>query len=364
MAEVVRGHRSARLVAVTLVAVLVLASCGSSSTGSSIDSGVSTAPAAASPDTTPATDPTSTRPDPTSPDAAATTTAPAARPTTAKPAPTTAAPASATSKPAPQRPPLEEYPIDWMSVVVAASTADRPAWLAAVTEDEEVRRQLVDLASQPLELVGSCEFLVGGQSCRMRRADGTEWEISYVAGSAGEGISGVQRIVADPCVAGKIAGDLGAGVTVIEGLCLDGWAYVTTNELGDSQFIARYDGSRWTNYVAFPTPMCRSEIVAAGAPLSIVDRVRWQCQGAAGGERPTVSWDGEWRPATERTVRLGQYGRQVEWLQDALVLRGYSLDVDGYFGYGTEAAVRQFQRDRGLLVDGIAGDEVWGAIGE
>jgi hypothetical protein len=345
-----------------------VASCGSSTSSSSADAEVASVPSAA---TAPATDPAV--PDPTSEqttstpaDAATSSTDPAAVDVTPDQATKRTGPSTspAATSPTAKRPPLETYPIDWMNLIVAASTAGRPGWLDAVTGDAAVRRQLVDLASMPLKLVGTCEFLVGGQSCTLRRADGTEWAVSYVAGSAGEAIDGVQRLVADPCDPAKIATDLGDGVTVVDGLCLDGWAYVTYNELGDSELIARHDGSRWTSYVAFPTPMCRSEIVAAGAPSAIVDRVLWQCQGDSGGERSTVAWDGEWRPATQRTVRLGQYGQQVEWLQDALVLRGYSLDVDGYFGYGTEAAVRQFQRDRGLLVDGIAGDEVWGAIGE
>lgn len=77
------------------------------------------------------------------------------------------------------------------------------------------------------------------------------------------------------------------------------------------------------------------------------------------------AWDGVWRPAPEgRTIRLGQFGRQVERLQDALVARGYEIEVDGYFGYATQLVVRQFQIDRGLPVTGVASDEVWDLIGE
>ncbi len=84
------------------------------------------------------------------------------------------------------------------------------------------------------------------------------------------------------------------------------------------------------------------------------------------GEAPVVDWDGEYRPTSSpgRVVRLGEFGRQVELLQQALDERGYDVDVDGYFGRGTEAAVRQFQRDRALPVTGVASDDVWDEFDE
>ncbi len=88
--------------------------------------------------------------------------------------------------------------------------------------------------------------------------------------------------------------------------------------------------------------------------------------GAPSGEAPIVAWDGEYRAKTSpgRVVQLGHFGQQVESLQQALDQRGYDVDVDGFFGRGTESAVRQFQRDRGLPVTGIATDDVWNEFGE
>lgn len=45
----------------------------------------------------------------------------------------------------------------------------------------------------------------------------------------------------------------------------------------------------------------------------------------------------------------------VEWLQAALVLLGYILDVDGSFGPETYRIVTKFQGDKKLTVDGLAG---------
>ena len=62
------------------------------------------------------------------------------------------------------------------------------------------------------------------------------------------------------------------------------------------------------------------------------------------------------------TLRKGSTGDAVKQLQTLLKQRGYSLGswgVDGDFGKATEAAVKQFQRDWGLEVDGIAGPQTW-----
>lgn len=56
------------------------------------------------------------------------------------------------------------------------------------------------------------------------------------------------------------------------------------------------------------------------------------------------------------TLRRGYYGAPVTRLQQALKDQGYYTGVvDGYFGEGTESAVRAFQRVKGLNVDGAAG---------
>lgn len=49
-------------------------------------------------------------------------------------------------------------------------------------------------------------------------------------------------------------------------------------------------------------------------------------------------------------------------LQRALAGAGYELEADGSFGEDTEAAVRDFQRERGLTVDGIVGRQTMTAL--
>ncbi len=60
----------------------------------------------------------------------------------------------------------------------------------------------------------------------------------------------------------------------------------------------------------------------------------------------------------ERLLRLTDpfmEGQDIRAMQQALADVGIDVSVDGVFGPGTDAAVRQFQEREGLTVDGIAG---------
>jgi peptidoglycan hydrolase-like protein with peptidoglycan-binding domain len=63
------------------------------------------------------------------------------------------------------------------------------------------------------------------------------------------------------------------------------------------------------------------------------------------------------------TIRKGSTGNPVRRAQKRLTLGGYPTNgVDGIFGADTEAAVRRFQGDRGLTLDGVVGPRTWGEI--
>ena len=64
-------------------------------------------------------------------------------------------------------------------------------------------------------------------------------------------------------------------------------------------------------------------------------------------------------------LRNGSSGADVKKLQQKLVDAGYdvgSSGVDGIYGNATAAAVRKYQKDNGLDVDGIAGDQTLGKL--
>lgn len=66
------------------------------------------------------------------------------------------------------------------------------------------------------------------------------------------------------------------------------------------------------------------------------------------------------KPDPLPTLRKGSKGEHVERLQRLL---GFVPDkVDGDFGAETKAAVELFQKQRGLLADGVVGPQTWAAL--
>jgi len=68
-----------------------------------------------------------------------------------------------------------------------------------------------------------------------------------------------------------------------------------------------------------------------------------------------------------RTIKQGDGGADVQDVQQRLVVLGASIEpfeLGGTFGASTVAAVRGFQQQRGLLVDGIVGAETWAELVE
>ena len=61
---------------------------------------------------------------------------------------------------------------------------------------------------------------------------------------------------------------------------------------------------------------------------------------------------------TAGAVRIdkGDRGKQVREVQKLLAELGYNITVDGIFGYGTKAVIKDFQNNNGLKVDGIVGN--------
>lgn len=91
---------------------------------------------------------------------------------------------------------------------------------------------------------------------------------------------------------------------------------------------------------------------------------RWVCvrnaRPCSGGN---VATGGEEKPTFTGPLRRGSKGDEVKSLQKLLADAGYEVDVDGNFGRGTEAAVKAFQKSKGLDVDGVAGTATQEALG-
>lgn len=66
--------------------------------------------------------------------------------------------------------------------------------------------------------------------------------------------------------------------------------------------------------------------------------------------------------ANRNQLSYGSQGSDVTELQKLLNQNGYKLDTDGIFGKQTQEAVKQYQQKNGLSVDGIVGNNTWGAL--
>jgi hypothetical protein len=58
-------------------------------------------------------------------------------------------------------------------------------------------------------------------------------------------------------------------------------------------------------------------------------------------------------------LSFGTSGLSVRILQRLLLANGYPIRVDGEFGAFTEIAVRAFQSNRNLTIDGVVGQQTW-----
>lgn len=59
------------------------------------------------------------------------------------------------------------------------------------------------------------------------------------------------------------------------------------------------------------------------------------------------------------TLGFGSSGDAVRVLQRLLLCNRYGVRIDGVFSVLTETAVRAFQSQRNILVDGIVGSQTW-----
>lgn len=69
-------------------------------------------------------------------------------------------------------------------------------------------------------------------------------------------------------------------------------------------------------------------------------------------------------PTVDTLSKVGSSGTEVTQIQQALKDRGlFTVNVTGYYGTITQNAVRKFQQQQGLTIDGIAGPQTLRALG-
>lgn len=148
------------------------------------------------------------------------------------------------------------------------------------------------------------------------------------------------------CAKGKVSDGIPAGVLVCLFKCKDGkWTHTglyyntETCETSSNVQYKKKMGTGWTHW-------------AIAAPYAE------EYNGQPVPEEPA-------KEDTVKTLRKGDKGKAVMDLQEKLLRLGYSLPkygADGDFGKETEAAVKAFQKDHGLNVDGVAGPATLSAL--
>ena len=81
--------------------------------------------------------------------------------------------------------------------------------------------------------------------------------------------------------------------------------------------------------------------------------------------RIKIPVDGIWGTKTAAAcpnIRRNNKGNIVWLLQVALYIKGYHVKLDGMFGSETLTAVKKFQKDKKIRIDGIVGKETWKSL--
>ena len=61
-------------------------------------------------------------------------------------------------------------------------------------------------------------------------------------------------------------------------------------------------------------------------------------------------------------LHRGSFGSAVIELQELLIRKGFDISIDGDFGSATELAIMVVQKNSGLIVDGIVGQNTWNVL--
>ena len=156
---------------------------------------------------------------------------------------------------------------------------------------------------------------------------------------------------------------------------LDGHGKSIADSEGQFQFMAREMRASysyvWSILTTTQDPfeagyvMCKRYEIPANTETvaqhrgNLAKQIYQRCSGTTPAKDADVA-EKFWPP---RVLCVNMNGADVYVLQALLLAHGYSVTtVSGVFGISTEKAVRQFQSDHGLAVDGIAGPLTFGAL--
>ena len=185
--------------------------------------------------------------------------------------------------------------------------------------------------------------------------EGPDWDVE-----AGQLVGSWALVVVDAANgAERVRLELGPGVgDVLYHADFDGRFWVGTFVSGDAEPATALAASA---VLIVDTTADAPTVVDAGCSgggAASIDRL-----GAAepGPAPPVPACDG-YADNDQYPITMCDKGPAVEVIQQALVAAGQAIEVDGYFGPQTDAAVRAYQAANGLEVDGRVGPLTWAAL--
>lgn len=130
-------------------------------------------------------------------------------------------------------------------------------------------------------------------------------------------------------------------------------------------WIARYPTTKVINFSDNPSEDKKPEILNNlwGWQYTSTGRV----DGISGNVDISIKYDCAERvekmESSRRTLRKGDSGADVVYLQQRLTSKGYGVgEIDGKFGSMTDEATRALQAENNLVVDGIVGENTWNVL--
>jgi len=144
-------------------------------------------------------------------------------------------------------------------------------------------------------------------------------------------------------------------------------------DIGEERWIEAYLATRRAWLAGHPIPLLRRTVYRMDALKELISERKWTLRlpiRVRGVEisRAILEATPPVRPSADgaaELLRLRQpmlRGDAVRALQQALAAAGLDVEIDGVFGPATDVAVRTFQRDRGLIADGIVGPATRAAL--
>lgn len=110
----------------------------------------------------------------------------------------------------------------------------------------------------------------------------------------------------------------------------------------------------WTHWAALPGVLSGEEVITPTQPTQEPEKATQPTTTMTQTASGVISMN---------TLRKGNKGTQAKVLQFLLNEKGYNCgEADGIFGSNTMAAVKAFQKAKGLTIDGVVGKNTWKAL--